>query len=129
MSSTFALVKFKTTGNVYFGCYDGTSDILIPHILTPEECYDEELDCYCSIIECRKLAQYKSWMFPFDELVDDVEIYSDYGGGFYWSGTGSETIRMVREPLNMSTYYETKDGMPEWAREFLESLEKKEKKK
>lgn len=125
MSASFALVKFKSTGNIYFGCYEGTSDILIPYICTPEECYDEKLDCYCSISHCRDLsAQHKTWAYPDNVPADEVEIYSDYGGGFYWNGHGSESIKMIKDFLDPWDNYTTiEDGKPEWVEEFLKSLE------
>ena len=128
MSASFALIKFKTTGNIYYGCYEGTSDILIPFIFTPEECYNKETDCYCAISYGRELNKRHnySWEFP-DNVndLDDVEIYSDYGGGFYWSGTGSESAKMVKHYLD--PFYEmdddVTDGEPEWVKEFLEGFE------
>ena len=53
MSASYGLVKFKKTGNVYYCCYEGTSDIMIPmnflgdisHYIEmpkPEDIYDWE---------------------------------------------------------------------------------------
>lgn len=126
MSRAFALVKFKKTGNIYYGCYNGTPDILLPFLCTPQECYDETLECYCSIIYCTELSDRNSWEFP-DNVkdLDDIEIYSDYGGGFYWSGTGSESVKMVYEFLNPfdEVYPDIKNGQPEWVEKFLKRLE------
>ena len=126
MSSTWALVRFKKTGNVYMGHYNGTSDIMNPFICTPEECYEPETDCYSSLTYCRELAKGRSWKFP-DEVtdLDEVEIYSDYGGGFYWSGTGSESIKMLNGPLDTwadSEDVNVTDGIPAWADEFWLNL-------
>lgn len=123
MSASFGLVKFKKTGNIYYGCYEGTTDIMIPYICTPEECYNEERDCYCAITYCRKLSSQQSWRFPDDIAdLDDIEIYSDYGGGFYWRGTGSESIKMIKNYLNPfeEVWEDMKYGEPEWVKEFLE---------
>lgn len=124
MSAAFALIKFKRTGNIYYGCYEGTSDTMLPFICTPEECYDEKLDCYCAISYCRNLArQGKAWSFPEAAPdIDEVEIYSDYGGGFYWTVRGSESARVVEslDPLDIDIEH---DGMPDWAKKFLEELE------
>ena len=46
MSRAFALIKFNKSGNIYYGCYDGTCDVIYPSICTPQECYDKEDDCY-----------------------------------------------------------------------------------
>jgi hypothetical protein len=84
MSDAVALVKFKTTGNIYFGCFDGTSDILIPFLCTPEECYDEELDCYCSIIHCRNLLSRNTiWTPPTDALNAFAKKYRPAGSQKY----------------------------------------------
>lgn len=127
MSAAFALVKFKKTGNIYYGCYEGSSDIMVPFICTPDECYDEETDCYWAITYCRKLdCQHETWKFPDNVTdLDDIEIYSDYGGGFYWSGTGSESIRMIKDYLNPweECYRDMKDGEPDWVKIFLEHLD------
>lgn len=124
MSAAFALIKFKRTGNIYYGCYEGTSDTMIPFICTPEECYDEKLDCYCAISYCRNLArQGKAWPFPeAAKDIDEVEIYSDYGGGFYWTVRGSESARVV-ESLDPYDIENERKGIPDWAKKFLEELE------
>lgn len=128
MSSAFGLVKFKTTGNIYYCCYNGTSDIMNPYICTPEECYDEATDAYWAITYCEALDfKYKTWKFPNNVTdLDEIEIYSDYGGGFYWSGTGSESIKMIKNYLNPweECYEDMKDGKPEWVINFLDRLEK-----
>lgn len=127
MSAAFGLVKFKKTGNIYYCCYEGTSDTLNPYICTAKECYDEKLDCYCAISHCRELSrQHKSWIFPSDVPdLDEVEIYTDYGGGFYWDGFGSESARMLRDCGDPWERPDVKitDGMPKWAEEFLKHLE------
>lgn len=123
MSASFGLVKFKKTGNIYYSCYEGTTDIMIPYLCTPEECYDEKTDCYWAITYCRKLGdQHKTWKFPDDITdLDDIEIYSDYGGGFYWSGIGSESIKMIKNFLMPyeECWEDMKNGEPEWVEEFF----------
>lgn len=127
MSASWGLVRFKKTGNIYYCCYDGTSDLLHPYICTPEECYDEKWDCYDAISYCRNLTRQKgTWCFPRNVAdLDEVEIYSDYGNGFYWSGTGSESIKMIDDfvdPWRTSGVHIT-DGKPEWVLKFLISQE------
>ena len=127
MGASFGLVKFKKTGNIYYGCYEGISDIMIPFICTPKECYNEQNNCYHPIIYCRTLdSQYKTYNFP-DVVadLDDIEIYSDYCGGFYWSGTGSESIKMIKNYLNplIEVYSDIKYGKPNWVKEFLDLLD------
>ena len=124
MSASWGLVKFKKTGNIYMCCYEGTSDILNPFFCTPAECYDEKFDCYCSIMHCRELSKGRSWAFPDDVTdLDEVEIYSDYGGGFYWSGTGSESLKMIKDGINtLEEDIEETYGKPEWVAEFEKRL-------
>ena len=125
MSSAFGLVKFKSTGNIYYGCYNGTCDIFLPFIFTAEECYDEELDCYCAITYGRELNRDRDWIFPDDvKDLDEVEIYSDYGGGFYWNGTGSESARMKKKYLDPfeEVWRDINDGTPKWVDDFLARL-------
>ncbi len=56
MSAAFGLVRFKRTGNIYYGCYEGTSDVIIPYLCTPEECYNKEELYYNPINYCRHLT-------------------------------------------------------------------------
>ena len=126
MSASWALIRFKKTGNVYMGCYEGTSDTMNPYICTAEECWDEKWECYSSITECRKIAAERDWVFP-DNIsdLDEVEVYSDYGGGFYWNAVGSETIKMIDNPLdefNELDFTAIKDGQPDWVDKYWDSL-------
>lgn len=126
MSAAIALIRFNKTGNVYYGDYEGTSDILSPFICTPKECYDEKLDCYDPIGFCRKMNSTCSWIFPSNVTdLDDVEIYSDYGGGFYWTGAGSESIKMLKEYLNPweECSKAIRDGKPEWFKGYVNEFE------
>lgn len=122
MSANYGLVKFKKTGNIYYCCYEGTSDIMIPFLCTPEECFDKVWDGFCAISYCRNID--KSWEFPEVNDLDDIEIYSDYGGGFYWNGTGSESARMIKEEINFGEkVYEYKNGQPSWVNDFEKELD------
>lgn len=118
MSAAFGLVKFLSTGNIYYCCYEGTSDVLNPHICTPEECKIND-DLYNPISYIRNHS--RNWGFPDVKDIDDVEIYSDYGGGFYWNGIGSESAKMIKSPLMpFEQCYETMmDGKPDWVSKFL----------
>jgi len=121
MSAAFGLVRFKKSGNIYYCCYEGSSDTMIPYICTPEECYDKETGCYSAITYCRKLDG--TCEFPNDVTdIDDIEIYSSYGAGFYWNGTGSESIKMIKNYLAPyeECYENMKYGEPEWVKQFLE---------
>jgi hypothetical protein len=125
MSASWALIKFKKTGNIYWGCYEGTSDTMNPFICTSEECYDERLDCYCSIDTCRDMASRRLWIFPKDaEDLDEVQVYSDYGEE-YWDAIGSETARMIDNPLDEYgelDFGKMTRGKPDWVDEFEKKL-------
>lgn len=128
MSGAFALIKFKKTSNIYYGYYEGSSSILRPHICTPEECYDEQYDWYDPKSYIKTLDETKTWEFPdYAPDIDDVEIYSDYGYGFYWRAKGSEIYRMVDHSSCYDEdgylFVEEKRGQPKWAKKFLEKLE------
>lgn len=117
-----ALVKFKKTGNIYYGCYEGISDVMIPFICTPYECYDIERDAYLSIYYCRQLDnQHDTWEFPDTTIdLDNIEIYSDYGNGFYWKGMGSESVKMIKDYLMpWDSDIEIIEGQPKWVKDFL----------
>ena len=67
-----------------------------------EECFDKSFDGFCAITYCRELGdKAKTWEFPEVDDLDDIEIYSDYGGGFYWNGIGSESAKMIKEEINI----------------------------
>lgn len=126
MSASYALIKFEKTGNIYHGCYEGTSDSMRPHICTPEECYNKETDCYCSISYCRELGKTKSWTIPDDVPdLDECEVYSDYGSGFYWSTVGSESLKMISCPMDEFGEIELReetDGQPEWVKQYWKEI-------
>ena len=128
MSASFALIRFRKTGRIYHGCYDGTSDAMNPHICTPQECWNEKTGSYCSIGYCRELANTRGGMiFPNDVGdLDECEIYSDYGSGFYWTAVGSESLKMVDSPVNEYgelNFSKITEGIPEWANRYINVLE------
>ena len=130
MSASWALIRFKKTGNVYMGCYEGTSDTMNPYICTADECYDEKLDCYCSITHCRKIASGRDWIFPKDiSDIDEVEVYSDYGFSGLYKAIGSETARMIDCPLDEFGELDwdvISREKPDWVDEYWRDLECKE---
>lgn len=77
IGASYGLVKFKKTGNVYYCCYEGTSDIMIPFLCTPEECFDKSFDRFCAISYCRELGdKAKTWEFPEVDDLDDIDYNS-----------------------------------------------------
>lgn len=126
MSAAFALIKFKNTGNIYYGCYEGSTGVLIPFICTPKECYNIQDEYYSPIDYCRNLdKKSETWKIP-NNIIDleEVEIYSDYGNGFYWQGNGSESIKMIENYLMpWESDIEIVNGQPKWVKDFLKGEE------
>lgn len=128
MSDSFALIRFNKTKNIYYGAYVGTVDLLLPAICLPEECYNKEFDYYNPINYCRKITYNTSNSYrdlSQEEDLDDVEIYSDYGGGFYWFGKGSESLKLI-DNFSLDPWRDScpNDGIPLWVIEFLNEIEK-----
>lgn len=138
MSRAIALVKFNKTENIYMGVYDGTVDVLVPVILPPEKCLKDD-GCYHTFDSIEEAYN----QFNTDDLdytdsdIDDVEIYSDYGGGFFWDGKGVEKYGYILNDYLapfMRTYHFVPwddspddsilvvDGKPEWVEEFMDNL-------
>ena len=117
-----ALVKFEKTGNVYWGCYDGTCDIMYNQ-LTPYN-------------EAERYPGFDSFENKDIEGIeitdlDNVEIYSDYGAGFFWSKNckGSEThkclvkgIRPFDVDYDEEEQIYAEDGQPDWVKDIFEKL-------
>lgn len=122
MSRATGLVKFLDTGNIYLGVYKGTSDVFYQRICTPEDCYDRKEKYFAPISYFEELeALEPNWKQPKDCELRPVEIYTDYGGGFFWEGLGNEKLRFV-DWNSCPIYYgelDEVDGTPDWAKEFL----------
>ena len=127
MSASWALIRFKKTGNIYMGCYEGTSDTMNPYICTAEECLDEKYQVYSSITHCRNIAAERDWIFPENVSdLDDVEVFSDYGFGGVYSAVGSETARMIDCPLDEFgelDWDKISHTKPDWVDVYWASLE------
>lgn len=127
MSAASGLVRFKRTGNIYMCCYEGTSDVMLPFIFRPEECFEDGY--YHAISYGRKINNESDWIKPDDvNDIDDIEIYSDYGSGFYWEGEGSETAKVITKGTNFGYIYDYTNGKPKWVTDFWKSIEEKENK-
>jgi len=125
MSKAFGLCRFKSTGNIYWCVYNGTSDVMNPWLCTSEDITDDEGHINVFSI----LKEKRPWE-PVERLIDidDVDLYSDYGGGFYWSGTGSELNRRILSNLMPfdECYDDVKDGSPDWVSVFLQQSERRQ---
>lgn len=52
---------------------------------------------------------------------EDIELYTDYGSGFYWKGTACRKCNMIlkgREPFELAIEYKYMKGIPEWTEDF-----------
>lgn len=129
MSRALALVKFNRTGNIYMGVYSGTTDILYPVVLTPEKCINEEgiYDVFRYIEEAYNHLDTDEIEYDNSEI-DDIEIYSDYGGGFCWDEKGVERYGYILNDY-LAPWDDSPDdsiivvdGKPEWVKEFMDNL-------
>ena len=124
MSAAYGMVKFKSTGNIYMCCYEGTSDFMIPWLFKPEDCL--YLGCYNAISYGRQLAdEHESISLDISTIddIDDIEIYSDYGSGFYWDGKGSESAKCITSEIDFGNcVYDYTDGKPKWVTDFWDGI-------
>ena len=139
MSRSLALIKFLDTGNIYMGVYNGTVDVLYPYIFPKEKCWDPVSQGYCYLDYVDK--NFEMLEAKTEPIVDstqalDVEIYSDYGGGFFWDGKADENAcKVLDEYLNpwgknypdpwtgdTSDCIFITDGKPEWVKEYMKDV-------
>lgn len=103
LSHASGKVKFND-GTVMHYEYDGTSDWVIPKFYnTHEEMWDnwrkyEYIENHC------------------EHDIEDVEIYSDYGNGFYWKGKACRKCNMIIGELSPFNYDHIiiVHGQPDW---------------
>lgn len=104
MSRAIGLVKFPN-GNIYISCYDGISDYMYSPLITKTDLTDNYngdlfgwndyvIEDACSETEAALDAARK------DNSEETVEVYSDYGGGFWWSGKASEKHMCITERIH-----------------------------
>lgn len=121
-------------GNIKYFEYDGTDDICRPKLYdTFDEMIDNWRKPYVSIEANNITHDKKSWFKKIfrnnkdkeqsmcDHNVEDVEIYTDYGGGFYWKGTACRKCNMIlegKEPCELPIEDRSIEGIPEWAEDF-----------
>ena len=101
MSNASAAVRFPD-GTIRYGIYAGTSDLMYPALFEfIDEAWDHNRTSRMS--ECGDGIQ----------QVLPVEIYSDYGDGFWWTGTAT----MTHIVDGIDGYEATSmpiDGKPDW---------------
>ena len=109
MSSAYGVIRFKSDGKLLYYLYNGTSDICNPSLC------DDINDVWCS----------HDWTECDCRQDEPVEIYSDYGGGFYWNGRACRHCKAITEKLEPWSDDEDEivsitDGQPEWIKETKE---------
>lgn len=104
MSHASGKVKFKDDKIMHYE-YDGTSDWCIPKLYdTHEEMRNNWRKYEYEEIHC-------------EHDLEDIEIYSDYGNGFYWKGKACRKCNMIIEGLNPYPCDDSifiTNGKPDW---------------
>ena len=122
MSKALGLVRFINSGNIYMGVYDGTVDIMYARIFTPKECYNEKDGCYDCFSYMSNLF-HEDWRIKEPCDLSPIEIYSDYGRGFWWRGFGDENQRLIAsglcEPYSSDNNIEIFNEIPDWVNKFM----------
>ena len=136
MSRACAYIKFTNSGNLYFGGYCGTCDYMKSHILPITK---ENVDKYAVSDICLDGIKFY-YEFEPDVSDDDYkemcknsspcEIYSTYGGGFYWEAFGYErgedTFSVITKRLSPyygeEAYESMVDGEPDWMDEVRAAI-------
>ena len=135
MSRANAYIKFNDTGHLYFGGYNGTVDYMKSNILliTKETVKKYSVSDIC-LDGIRFYYEDEPDDYTREELESmcknstDCEIYTDYGGGYYWKAKGYErnpdTFSIITKNLSPyeDDFYESEDeddtcvihGEPDW---------------
>lgn len=116
MARSLALIKFDSDDTIMFACYDCTSDILYPDLITPDN-LDKYFEGNIFIFNENIIYDYSK----FDGITDSepVEIYIEYGWGIIWKNCTASRSKML---VTSSCDYDENErvrGVPEWADKFL----------
>lgn len=113
MSHSVGVVRFKD-GDIKYYEYNGSVDVCIPKLFnTLEELMSSNWKWTSTKSNCQ-------------HDIEDVEIYTTYGGGFYWRGTACKRCMMITKGINPYNLRDKDgedifieeaiiDGTPEWA--------------
>ena len=120
VSRAIALVRFND-GTILRGCYNGTSDFLSQWLITDEE-LEEKYDGSCFNWDSEKWDNYDNEYIDTDTIDDaeDVEIFSDYGGGFSWKGQASRSKLVVTSSTNLDCV-DWENHIPKWVKEYFKN--------
>lgn len=101
MSHSLGIARFED-GTLRFFEYSGTADIACAALWETVE-------------ELHKHWRDGTWNYCVCRGAEPVTLWTDYGGGFYWSGTACRRCRAIIEgqaPFEGPTT----DGAPDWAK-------------
>ncbi|WP_270545605.1 hypothetical protein [Clostridium butyricum] len=140
MSNGKGQVRFSD-GNIKYFEYNGNSDICRPKLYdTFDEMIDNWRKPYVSMELNNRTDDKKSWFKKIfrtnkdnnkeqstcNHSEEDIELYTDYGGGFYWKGTACRKCNMILkgiEPFELPLDDRHIDGIPKWAEDFSKYYE------
>ena len=125
MSRSEALIRFKKTGNIYYGCNDNCSDTMMPNIVNTEslKIYPGfDYFSYREENEKTKNEYLTDKLSKLNDEVDEVEIYiCDYDSCY--SGIGSEKYSIL---LFDNDHTKILDSKPQWVIDFDNLVSEKE---
>ena len=118
MSHAWGAVRFESNGLIKFYEYNGTADICNAQLYNT---YKEVWDNWrkYKFIECKCGKD------------EDIEIYTSYGGGFYWGGKGCRHCNAITKHLEPcgtdvgtmfvgfyknDTFWDSTNGTPDWVK-------------
>ena len=125
MSRSEALIRFKKTGNIYYGCNDNCSDTMMPNIVNTEslKIYPGfDYFSYREENEKTKNEYLTDKLSKSNDEVDEVEIYI-YDYNSCYSGIGSEKYSLILFDNNRTQILNSK---PQWVIDFDNLVSEKE---
>lgn len=118
MSHSVGAVRFKN-GDVKYFEYNESVDVCIPKLFNT---FEEFISSNWKWINTQSNCEHN---------IEDVDIYTTYGGGFYWKGTACKKCMMIIGGINPYNLRDRDgkelfiedvivDGIPKWAMEVPE---------
>jgi len=93
-------------GTIRYGLYNGTADTVVPALVSSSD------EAWGWVYEAFKANDDAAYPDPYGP-VEDVEVYSAYGGGSWWPGRAARNA--VVSPLIFDEITEAEvDGRPSW---------------
>lgn len=102
MSHANGAVRFDD-GEIKYFEYSGTCDVCVPTL-------------YNTYKKMQKNWRKWKWLRCSCGKDEHVEVFTDYGRGFYWDAKACRFCKCLTEYIDLSEFYDTRDGVPEWAK-------------